>query len=155
MKIIDVVRMWFNPKYTIGRIFVDGVYFSETMEDTCRGLSVGNTLDEILTEKRRHPKEVAIPYGCYKMTTDIISPKYSTVKWYFENMNGGRVPRLLGVKGFDGILFHAGNTADDSEGCILLGENKERGKVLNSKATCKKFFDLVNGRNFLVRISKG
>lgn len=155
MGIIEVVRTWFNPKYTIGRLLIDGVYFSETIEDPCRGLHDGNTLEEILEAKRRYPNEVAIPYGCYKLTTDVISPRYSKVSWYVENMNGGRVPRLMGVNGFDGILFHAGNTADDSDGCILLGENKAKGQVLNSKATCKRFFDLVNGKEFLVRISRG
>jgi len=42
------------------------------------------------------------------------------------------LPRLLNIKGFDGILIHRGNTAKDTSGCILVGENKEVGKVINS-----------------------
>lgn len=53
------------------------------------------------------------------------------------------MPEVLNVKGFTGIRIHSGNTADDSSGCILLGFNKEVGKVLDSRKTCSKFYEII------------
>ena len=53
------------------------------------------------------------------------------------------MPLINDVKGFAGIRIHSGNTAEDSLGCIILGENKAVGKVLNSRATCAKVYPLI------------
>lgn len=50
---------------------------------------------------------------------------------------------LLDVPGFDAIRFHYGNTAADSEGCILVGENKRKGMVLNSRKTFERLNDIM------------
>lgn len=47
------------------------------------------------------------------------------------------------MKGFEGILIHAGNTEEDSAGCIILGENRVKGKVINSRATFEKFYNTL------------
>ena len=53
------------------------------------------------------------------------------------------LPLLLNVKGFEGIRIHPGNTAEDTEGCLLVGENKEKGKVLNSRATFERLMAIL------------
>ena len=53
------------------------------------------------------------------------------------------LPRLMGVKGFDGILIHCGNTAKDTDGCIIVGENKVKGQVINSKTTFRRLYPLL------------
>jgi hypothetical protein len=71
-------------------------------------------------QKRKVMHKTAIPAGTYKMIVDI-SPSKKRL-----------LPRLLNVPGFEGILIHRGNTEDDSSGCIIVGENKVVGKVINS-----------------------
>lgn len=124
-------RIYKGKDYTIGRLYIDGVYFCDTLEDTVRDLP----------EEKKIYSQTAIPAGTYKITLNIISPKYSLRKSY--DWCGGRLPRLLNVPFFDGILIHAGNTAKDSAGCILVGENKEKGKVLNSMATLKRLYKVL------------
>lgn len=124
--------------YTIGKLYVDNVYFCDTLEDTDRGLTQNTSLDKIKSVKITN--KTAIPTGTYNVTLNVVSPKYSKVSWYIENANGGRVPRVLDVPGFDGILIHTGNDNGDTSGCILVGENKQVGKVLNSKDTFLKLY---------------
>lgn len=130
-----------KPTYTIGKIYVDGQYVCDCIEDKDRGLKQSMTLEQI--NKLKVYGQTAIPTGEYKVTLNVISPKYSKSTWYKQNANGARVPRILNVKGFDGVLIHTGNTAEDSHGCIIIGQNKEVGKVINSKETFKKFYQIL------------
>lgn len=133
-------RRWKKTGYTIGRLFINGVFFSNTCEDEDRGLKQSMTEEEIRSKKIYG--ETAIPAGTYTIRMDIVSPKYNSYDWYRKNCNG-RMPRLENVKGFSGILIHPGNSANDSYGCILVGENKKKGQVLNSKATFLKLWKLL------------
>jgi hypothetical protein len=108
--------------YTIGRMEINGRYFCDTLEDTDRGLRESMTETEIAALKVKGA--TAIPTGTYRIDMQTRSPRFGRV-----------LPRLVSVKGYSGVLIHSGNTADDTEGCILVGENRERGKVLNSRAT--------------------
>ena len=108
--------------YTIGRMEINGRYFCDTLEDTDRGLRESMTEDEITALKVKGA--TAIPTGTYRIDMQTRSPRFGRV-----------LPRLVSVKGYAGVLIHSGNTAADTEGCILVGENRERGKVLNSRAT--------------------
>ncbi|MCC8145634.1 MAG: DUF5675 family protein [Bacteroidales bacterium] len=115
---LTLKRIARKPGYTIGKLFVDGRYFCDTLEDEDRGLDQNMSLEEIRSIKVMH--KTAIPTGTYKVIVNMSPSKRRLL------------PRLQNVPGFSGILIHRGNTADDSSGCILVGENKAVGKVLNS-----------------------
>lgn len=104
-------RRFKGEAYTIGTLYVDGARFCDTLEDRVRDLAGGEA---------KVPGKTAIPKGRYKVIVNR-SPKF-----------GRDLPRLLDVPQFEGVLIHRGNTAADSAGCILVGENKEKGKVINS-----------------------
>ena len=110
--------------YTIGRLeirepvddeFLMGekeTYFCDTLEPTWRDYEHG---------ARKIKGRSAVPEGRYAVVISY-SPKFK--QW---------LPILLGVPMFKGIRIHAGNTARDTEGCILVGENKVKGMVFNSR----------------------
>src|SRR5690606_4267962 len=111
-------RMYRRPDYTIGSLFINGNYFCDTLEDTDRDHNKDGDLND--PGEGKIYGRTAIPYGEYRVIVDK-SPKF-----------GRRLPRLLNVPHFDGILIHRGNTHHDTAGCILVGENKVKGRVINS-----------------------
>ena len=132
-----------KPTYTIGHLYVDGKYVADTLEDKDRGLSQHMSLDEIKSKKVYG--ETAIPTGTYQVVTNIVSPKFKDKAW--AKPFGGKMPRLINVPGFEGILMHPGNTDKDSLGCILIGQNKVKGKVINSQATFGKLMSILGKAN--------
>lgn len=132
-------RIALRESYTIGKLYVDGTYFCDTCEDRVRDINKDGDLNDIGEGKVYG--QTAIPYGTYKVTLDVQSPKYSQRSAYAWCR--GYLPRLLNVPHFDGILIHAGNDATHSAGCILVGENKVRGQVINSMATLKRLVNLL------------
>lgn len=132
-------RYYKGPNYTIGRLYIDGEYFCDTLEDVDRGLLQSMSLEEINSLKVYG--ETAIPRGTYKITLDVQSPKYKNRNQY--KFCKGYLPRLLEVPGYDGILIHIGNYIKDTYGCILVGENKVKGQVINSTATFKKLYNIL------------
>ena len=134
---LKVVRKWKKNTYTISPLYVDGSRFYEILEDKDRGLKQTDDLAKI--KRVKVAGETAIPTGTYKVTLDVVSPKYSAVKW-FKDFCGGRMPRLLNVPGWDGILIHPGTTALDSWGCLICGRNTVKGKVTSSRDTFKALY---------------
>lgn len=134
---LKVERRWKKATYTIGILYVDGVRLCETLEDKDRGIFKGDDLSHIKDVKVYG--ETAIPCGEYRVAMDVVSPKYAAVKWY-KDLCGGRMPRILDVPGFEGILVHPGNTALDSCGCVLVGRNTKVGMVTESRDTFKKLY---------------
>ena len=129
---IELVRIAFKDTYTIGKLYVDGKYFSDVIEDKDRGLDSSMTESEILEKKLKG--QTAIPTGHYVINITY-SPKYKRM-----------MPLLLDVKGFSGIRIHSGNTAKDTEGCLIVGKNKKVGMVLESRDTYKRLFKMMEGQ---------
>ena len=140
---ILVERKWKKDNYTIGNLYINGKWFSNTLEDKDRGLKDSMSLTEIKTLKK--PRITAIPTGTYEITLNVVSPKFSKYPFY-NSINGGRVPRLLNVKGFEGILIHVMDGpkgANLSEGCIGIGRNLIKGGLLQGKEYYKKLYDIL------------
>lgn len=136
---LTLKRIAKKPTYTIGKLYVDSKYFCDTVEDCDRGLTNSMSIDTIKSKKVYG--ETAIPTGIYKVEMLTVSPKFKDRSW--AKPYKGIIPRLMNVKGFDGVLIHPGNTAKDSLGCILVGENKVVGQVINSQATWKRLYDTL------------
>jgi hypothetical protein len=132
-------RIALKDTYTIGKLYVNGIYFCDTIEDKVRDLNKDGDLNDV--GEGKIPSLTAIPYGKYEITLKVQSPKYSLRTNY--SWCKGYLPRLINVPHFEGILIHAGNTSSDSAGCILVGENKIKGQVINSMATLKKLYPIL------------
>lgn len=125
---LTLKRIALRPTYTIGKLYIDDIYFCDTIEDTVRDLNKNGKFDN--GEKKVHSK-TAIPYGIYE------------IKWTYSPRFKKYTPQLMNVPSFEGIRIHAGNTSADTEGCLILGKNKQVGKVLNSRATINKFYPII------------
>ena len=136
---LKLERRFPRDRYTIGKLYIDGKYFCDTLEDKDRGLTSNMSVAQICGVKIKG--ETAIPTGRYLVDMKTVSPRFGGRAQY--QFCKGRLPRLCNTPGYQGVLIHIGNTAKDTEGCILVGENKERGKVLNSKATFRKLYPIL------------
>ena len=111
---IVIKRIFCGENYSIGRLFLDGKYFCDTLEDTVRPAGV------------KVPGQTAVPAGMYGLELNK-SPRFGRV-----------IPLLVEVPGFTGVRIHAGNCAADTEGCILVGFNQIKGRLVGSRATEKR-----------------
>lgn len=118
---LKLERKWKKEKYTIGNLYVNGVFFSNVLEDTVRGLRQDMTPEEI--KKIKIHGQTAIPSGRYEIRV--------TLSARFRR----QLPILLNVPGYAGVRIHPGNTDANTEGCLLPGKNDRVGQVSNSRAT--------------------
>lgn len=129
---LKLIRKYRKQDYTIGKLYIDGAYFCDTLEDYDRlyfgGIKVAG--------------KTAIPIGKYKVVLNVQSPKYAK-REYWRKYNNGFMPRLQNVPYFSGILIHPGNTASDSDGCILVGRNTQVGMITDSIVTFKRLYELM------------
>ena len=107
---LTLQRIAKDKSYTLGELSIDGEKFCHTLEPTWRK-----------PEARKVPGKTAIPEGRYPVVITL-SPKFK--QW---------LPLLLHVPNFTGIRIHAGNTAKDTKGCILVGENTSKGTLSDSR----------------------
>ena len=138
---LKLVRKYRKETYTIGKLYVDGVYFCDVIEDKDRGLDDSMVLADIMVKKKYG--ETAIPYGTYKVEINY-SPKYKKL-----------MPQIMNVKGFGGIRIHSGNTAKDTLGCLIVGKNTVKGMVTESRTTYNKLFALMKDeKDITIEITK-
>lgn len=126
---IKVNRIARKGGYTIGRLFINNEYFCDTLEDTDRGLKDTMQVNEILAKKVKG--QTAIPTGKYDVILTF-SPKFKRV-----------LPLLLNVPGYQYIRVHHGNLPSSTDGCLLVGENKVKGQIINSRATLEKLMSVL------------
>ena len=118
---LQVQRIAKRDTYTIGRLYIDGERFCDTLEDRVRDLN----------KEAKVKGQTAIPTGRYKVFLTY-SPRFKRI-----------LPLLCDVPHFTGVRIHRGNTAKDTEGCILVGYNREVGKVLDSAATEQRLMAIL------------
>ena len=130
-----LTRIAKRKDYTIGRLAIveriddeylageKEMYFCDTLEPPVLEMKTTVSKDVVIRSpaKAQSLKPFAIPEGRYAVVITW-SPKMQKY-----------LPLLLGVPMFSGIRIHAGNTAEDTKGCILLGRNQIVGRVLESR----------------------
>ena len=122
MKLI-LTRHARRADYTIGRLEDEnGKKICDTLEPIWRNYDGG---------EMKIPRKSAIPEGSYR----VVVTKSKRFQKY--------LPLLVGVPGFEGVRIHAGNTSRDTEGCILVGQNLQVGKLLWSRITLEKLMKLI------------
>ena len=154
-----------RPNYTIGKLYINGEYFCDTIEDCDRGVTqdmefidTGNGEGYWITDSGEKIKKVysetAIPKGTYTINMNTKSQKYSNFNRYsWSKPFKGMLPRLENVPGYEGVLIHVGNTPSDSSGCILVGQNKVVGKVINSTVTFYKLMERLQNTDEEITIT--
>ena len=125
---LTLVRTDRQPNYTIGSLFINGEFFCYTLEDTDRYLTSDMSLEDIQSKKIYG--KTAIPKGVYFIDMNTVSTKFKDRLW--AKPYDGKLPRLLNVPGYEGILIHVGNTVEDTSGCILVGTEYSDGFLRNS-----------------------
>lgn len=132
---LELERIARKDSYTIGRLYANGDYVCDTLEDKDRDDNRNGIFDG---EERKTYGRTAIPNGTYRVTLEH-SPKFS------PRYGGRKVPRLHDVPCFEGILIHTGNTAADTSGCILVGKNSAPGVLTGSLATFERLLPMIEG----------
>ena len=142
---LKVERKWKKPTYTIGNLYVDGVFLCNVLEDKDRGLTQDMPTTEIY--KKKVYGQTAIGTGRYRVDMDTVSAKFKNRSW--AQPYGGKLPRLLNVPGFDGVLAHVGNSPLDTQGCVLVGKNTIKGRLTDSTKCFRELMD-----NYLIPAHK-
>lgn len=120
-------RKYKKKDYTIGQLYIDGVYYCDTLEDPDRNLTTDMPIEEI--EAKKVYGQTAIPRGLYeiKMT---YSPKFHNRTW--AKLTSGKVPQVMNVPCWSGVRLHPANEASELLGCIAPGKNTKKGMVTSS-----------------------
>jgi hypothetical protein len=112
---LQVKRMEFSEESTIGELWVNGVFECYTLEDKVRPVKIAG--------------KTAIPLGRYEVIIN------------FSQRFQKQLPLLLNVPNYEGVRIHSGNTAANTEGCILVGETKTENFVGESRWAFNRLFE--------------
>jgi hypothetical protein len=126
---IELKRTLLSDTFTLGELYLNGKLFCYTVEDKVRDINNDGDLDDIGETKVYG--ETAIPKGTYKVILSM-SNRFKKV-----------LPEILNVKGFTGIRIHNGNGAIDSHGCIIIGMNKTKTGVSESRIALTKLMNIL------------
>lgn len=114
---IKVDRIYKGESYTIGKMYLNGEYFCDTLEDAIRPVKI--------------PNETAIPAGTYKVEVTY-SPRFKR-----------NLPLLVDVPNYTGIRIHNGSNKDQTSGCILVGFNTSKGILSDSRKVSDQLTNLL------------
>ena len=149
---LTIKRTITRNSYTLGELYIDGQFFCWTLEDRDRGLTQNMSIEQIKSMKV--PGETAIPKGTYKVTLDVVSPKFSKYPFYMQTCEG-KLPRLIDVKGYEGVLIHvADGPKRDSllQGCIGIGNLLAEEYLMNGKKVFVELYNKLKGNNIELEI---
>lgn len=135
---LKLIRTKSNTEYTEGKLYIDGAYFCDTLEDQDRGLYQHMSLAEIKAVKVYG--ETCIPYGTYKVELSY-SPKFKKI-----------MPAILDVKGFTGVRMHNGVDKNSTLGCILVGIKYKDGMLTNSRKTFNELMQKLQNQKDITLI---
>ena len=142
---LTLKRIALKPTYTIGKLYIDDNYFCDTLEDTVRDLNKNGKFDN---GEKKIKGETAIPYGTYEITTNVVSQRFKNRVW--AKPYGGKIPRLINVPSFDGVLLHPGSSSADTSGCLLVGKNTIVGRLTDSQKTFHMLMQKIKDQKNLI-----
>ena len=142
---LTLKRIALKPTYTIGKLYIDDKYFCDTLEDTVRDLNKDGKFDN---GEKKIKGETAIPYGTYDITTNVVSQRFKNRVW--AKPYGGKIPRLINVPSFDGVLLHPGSSSADTSGCLLVGKNTIVGRLTDSQKTFHMLMQKIKDQKNLI-----
>jgi len=123
---LTLKRIANRKDYCIGKLYINGKYFCDTLEDVDRGLD--DSMSEEKIKQLKVKGQTAIPVGIYTVLLTY-SPKYQKI-----------MPLINNVKCYSGIRIHSGNSSKDTDGCLLVGKNTVVGRLTDSRITFNALF---------------
>jgi len=129
---LKLIRDTFTDNTTIGKLYVNGEYFCETLEDKDRGLHQDLSVEE--NTRLKVYGETCIPYGKYKV---IVTPSVRLKR---------TLPLLVNVEGFQGIRIHKGNNKQATLGCICVGKTRGVDWIGQTTITEEKLVNLLKDK---------
>ena len=116
---LKLVRTKLTTKSTIGKLYIDDIFYCYTLEDTDRGMLQSMSIEDI--NKKKVYGVTAIPRGTYEVIVNM-SSRFKVL-----------MPLLLNVKGYEGVRIHKGNIPENTLGCILVGMKEGIDCITESK----------------------